>query len=113
MALVGDSVLAVTEGVPELDGLVAGAGDDLAVVGGERDGEDVLGVSDEPAGGLAAGELPEAKGLVPRGREGIGTIGGDHTVGDDVRVASESPLRDTIASIVTGTATHNQIFHIH
>jgi len=78
VALVGDGVLAVTEGVPELDGAVARTRDDLAVVGGERDGEDVAGVADEPAGGGASGELPEAEGLVPRGREGISTIGGDN-----------------------------------
>merc|ERR1712224_604642 len=40
-ALGHDGVLALAEGVPELDGLVAGAGDDLAVVGRGGDGEDV------------------------------------------------------------------------
>lgn len=65
VTLVGDGVLAVTEGVPELDRSVAGTGNDLAVVGGERDGEDVVGVSNEAAGGVAGGELPEAEGLVP------------------------------------------------
>ena len=66
VALVGDGVLAVTEGVPELDGSVARSGDDLAVVGGEGDGENVVGVADEAAGGDTGGELPEAEGLVPR-----------------------------------------------
>lgn len=77
MALVGDGVLAVTEGVPELDGAVAGTGDDLAVVGGEGDGQDVVGVADEAAGGDTGGELPEAEGLVPRGGQSVGTVGGD------------------------------------
>lgn len=66
MALVGDGVLAVTKGVPELDGSVARSGDDLAVVGGERDGENVVGVADKAAGGDTGGKLPEAEGLVPR-----------------------------------------------
>ena len=66
MALVGDGVLAVTESVPQLDGSVAGSGDDLAVVGGEGDGEDVVGVTDKAAGGYTGRELPEAEGLVPR-----------------------------------------------
>jgi hypothetical protein len=66
VALIGDGVLAVTEGVPELDGSVARSRDDLAVVGGEGDGEDVVGVADEAAGGNTGGELPEAEGLVPR-----------------------------------------------
>lgn len=77
VALVGDGVLAVTEGVPQLDGAVARAGDDLAVVGGERDGEDVVGVADEATGGGAGGQLPESQGLVPRGGQSVGAVGGD------------------------------------
>lgn len=65
VALVGDGELAVTEGVPQLDRAVARAGDDLTVVGGERDGQDVVGVADEAAGGGAGGELPKSQGLVP------------------------------------------------
>lgn len=78
VALVGDGVLAVAEGVPQLDGAVAGTRDDLAVVGGEGDGENVVGVADETAGGGAGGELPQAQGLVPRGGQSVGTVGGDN-----------------------------------
>lgn len=77
MTLLGDGVLAVTEGVPELDGLVPRAGNDLAVVGGEGDGEDIVGVADETAGRGAGGELPEAESLVPRRGEGVGAVRGD------------------------------------
>jgi hypothetical protein len=77
VALVGDGVLAVTEGVPELDGSVARSGNDLAVVGGEGDGENVVGVADEAAGGDTGGELPQAEGLVPGGGESVSTVGGD------------------------------------
>lgn len=78
MALVSDAVLAVTQGVPELDGTVTRAGDDLAVVGRERDGEDVVGVADEGAGGSTAGELPQTERLVPRRGESVSAIGRDH-----------------------------------
>lgn len=77
MALVGDGVLAVTEGVPQLDGAVTRAGDNLSVVGGEGDGENIVGVADESSGGSASGELPQTEGLVPRGRQGVGTVRGD------------------------------------
>lgn len=77
MALLGDGEFAVTEGVPQLDGAVARTGDDLAVVGGERDGQDVVGVADESSSGGAGGELPEAEGLVPRGGQSVSTIRGD------------------------------------
>lgn len=74
VALLGDGELAVTKGVPELDGAVARARNDLAVVRGEGDGEDVVGVADEATGGGAAGELPETQGLVPRRRKGVGAV---------------------------------------
>ena len=77
VALLRDGELAVTKGVPELDGAVARAGDDLAVVGGEGDGEHVVGVADEAAGGGTGGELPEAQRLVPGRGEGVGTVRGD------------------------------------
>lgn len=77
VALVGDGELAVTESVPQLDGAVTGAGDDLAVVGGEGDGQDVVVVADEAAGGGAGGQLPESQGLVPRGGQSVGAVGGD------------------------------------
>lgn len=78
MALVGDGELAVTEGVPQLDGAVARAGDNLAVVGGEGDGQNIVVVADEAAGGGAGGQLPESQGLVPRGGQGVGAVGGDN-----------------------------------
>ena len=78
VALLGDGELAVTQGVPQLDGAVTRTGDDLTVVGGERDGEDVVGVADEGAGGVAGGQLPETERLVPRGGQSVGTVGGDH-----------------------------------
>lgn len=78
MALVGDGVLAVSQGVPELDGAVTGSGNDLAVVGGEGNGEDIVGVADECPGGLTGGELPQAERLVPRGGQSVGTVGGDN-----------------------------------
>lgn len=78
MALVSDGVLAVTQGVPELDGTVTRTRNDLTVVGGERDGEDVVVVADEGTGGSTAGQLPQTERLVPRRGEGVGTVGGDH-----------------------------------
>lgn len=77
MALLGDGELAVTEGVPQLDGSVARTRDDLTVVGREGDGEDVVGVADESSSGGTGGELPQAEGLVPRSGQSVSTIGGD------------------------------------
>ena len=78
MALLGDSELAITKSVPELDGSVAGAGDDLSVVGREGDGQNIIGVANKASGGGTGGKLPETESLVPGGGECVGTVGGDH-----------------------------------
>lgn len=78
VTLVGDTVLAVSKSVPELDGAVTRAGNDLAVVGGEGNGENIGGVADECLGGLTRGKLPQAKGLVPGRRQSEGTVRGDN-----------------------------------
>ncbi len=59
VTLLGDGVLAVAKGVPQLDCPVARARNDLSVVGGEGDGEDIVGVTDKAACGVAGCELPE------------------------------------------------------
>lgn len=123
MALLGDGVLAVTESVPELDGAVSGAGNNLAVVGREGDGKNIVGVADKAAGSGAGGELPETESLVPGSGEGVGTIGRDHlyksqlvsvpprekycsgstyAVGDNVRVTLERSLGVAVLGLVTG-----------
>ena len=74
MSLLLNGVLALGQGVPQLDGLVPGAGDNLPVVGGEGHGQHVLAVVLEPAGGLAAGQVPQPQGLVPGARQGKVTV---------------------------------------
>jgi hypothetical protein len=78
VALIGDGVLAVTEGVPELDGSVTRTGNNLAVVGREADREDVVGVADESSSGGTSSKLPETQSLVPRGRQSVGTVRRDN-----------------------------------
>ena len=77
MTLVGNGELAVAQSVPELDSTIPRARDDLAIVRGEGDGEDVVGVADEAARRHARSEFPQAERFVPRGGESIGTVRGD------------------------------------
>lgn len=90
VALISDGVFAFSEGVPELDGLVAGGGDDLPVVSGEGNAQDIPSVSDEAAGGDSAVEVPKAEGLVPGGGKTELTVGGDGEVLDEVVVSLKS-----------------------
>lgn len=109
VALVCDGELAVTEGVPQLDGAVSGSGDDLTVVGGEGDGENIVGVADEAAGGGARGKLPEAESLVPRGGQSVGTVGGDHL--------SRSPVSPSIllnhTPRIPASSFGDRMFNVH
>jgi hypothetical protein len=91
-----DGVLALTEGVPELNGLVAGRGDDLAVVNGEGNGEDILLVADEAAGGEAGGEVPEAELSIPGAGKGELAVGTEDDVLDEVGVAGEAAEGDAV-----------------
>ena len=81
MTLVGNGKLAVAQCVPQFDRTIPRAGDDLTVVGGEGDGEDIVGVADEAAGRHAGSEFPQPEGLVPGGGESIGTVGRDDLEG--------------------------------
>jgi len=90
LLLVGHGELVLSQRVPELDGLVAGGGNDLSVVEGKGDGEDVFLVADEPASGLAGVDLPETECGVPRTGEGELTVGGDDYVGDEVVVSFQT-----------------------
>jgi len=89
VTILADGVFALSEGVPELDGLVAGGGDDLPVVSGEGDAEDIGGVADEPAGGQTGVEVPKAEGLVPGGGQTELAIRGHGEVLDEVVVAGK------------------------
>lgn len=60
-------------------------------------------MSDKSSGGDTGRKLPQSEGLVPGSRKGIGTIGGDNTVGNDVGVTVEGPLWCTIVCLITGT----------
>ena len=91
VALVLDGVLALGEGVPQLDALVAAGGHDLPVVHGEGHGQHVLGVVLEPASRLPGAQVPQTEVLVPGARQGEVPVGGQNHVGHEVP-GMENPL---------------------
>jgi hypothetical protein len=70
VTLLLDVKLALSQSVPKLDRLVPRSGDDLPVVGRERDGQDVGGVTDESSSGRSGVQVPKSEGVVPRRGEG-------------------------------------------
>lgn len=107
MAVVGNVVLALAEGVPELDGPVSRAGDDLSVVGREGNREDVGGVANELLGGHAGVEVPESEGLVPRRGQGELAVRRDNDVRDKVVVAVQDLLGEAERRVVPGELPDN------
>jgi hypothetical protein len=100
MSLLGDGELAVSESVPQLDGPIAGARDDLSVVGREGNGEDVVGVSNESASGGTGGQLPEAESLVPGSGESVCTVRRDDL--DSVSAQEFQPSPDFSSATTQG-----------
>ena len=94
--------------VLQLDGLVTGAGHDLTVVSAEGNRQDVLGMVLEAARGLASGQIPQAQSLVPGSGEGVVAVGREDDVADEVRVAVQTFLWDTIVGLVTGQFPYDQ-----
>lgn len=96
-----DVVLALSEGVPELDRPVTGTRDNLPVISAEADGQDIRGVADKAAGGEAGVKVPETEGVVPGRRESKLAVGGDDDVGHEVVVAAEDALGVTVLVVLT------------
>ena len=95
-------VLALAQSVPQLDRLISGARDDLSVVNGERDGQDVFAVTDESSGGRARVQVPQSQGTVPGAGQGKLTVRGDDDVLDKVRVTVQASLRVTVVALFSG-----------
>jgi len=85
-----NGVFAFSKGVPELDGLITCSGNDLTVVYGESNREDILGVSNETTSGLSRVDLPKTKGSIPGSRKTELSIGGDDNIGNEVVVSTKS-----------------------
>jgi hypothetical protein len=75
-----NGILAFSESVPELDGLVARARDNLTVVHGEGNTENVLLVSNETTGSLSRIDFPKTKGSIPRSAQGKLAVAADYNV---------------------------------
>lgn len=107
VAILDDGELALTEGVPELHGAVAGSGHDLAVVSREGNGQNILGVANKAAGGLAGGDLPKAEGGIPRAGKGELSIGTDSDIRDEVVVALKSTASIAVVVLLADKGPHD------
>ena len=87
-----ESVLALAQGVPQLDGAVATSREDQAVVGAHAHGKDVLGVSGHGLDRNTGLNVPETDGAIPGGSEGVEAVEGEADVLNDVGVSLQRSL---------------------
>jgi len=87
-----DGVLALATGVPNLDLVVKGTGEDLTVISRDGNGKDILGVADQLRDALALLDVPETDGVIPGGAEGEARVTGEAELRDEVRVSREELL---------------------
>ena len=111
VSILDDGELALTQGVPELHGAVARSGHDLTVVGREGNGQNILGVANEAAGGLAGGDLPKAKGGIPRAGKGELSVGTDGDVRDEVVVALQGTASIAVVVLLADKGPHDDGLH--
>merc|ERR550514_974888 len=104
-----NSVLALGESVPELDGLVAGSRDDLSVVLGEGNSEDITGMTLEGAHHSARVQVPETERLVPRTRQGELPIARDDHVRDSAVVSREGLPRVSVLLLLRSQLPHDEL----
>lgn len=88
----GEHALALD--VPHLQLTVAGTGDDLAVVGGEGNGQDVLGVALELGDAVTVLQVPQTQGLIPGGGQSELGVVGQGDLLDEVGVALQAAVGD-------------------
>jgi hypothetical protein len=106
VAIVGE--LAVTNGVPDLDGAVTASRNNLSVVGRERDRQNVTGVANESLESGSVVKVPQTECLIPRSRDSKITILRDGNVLDNVGVSMERSLGNTVRGLVSGQVPDDQ-----
>jgi len=92
---------AFAKGVPQLNGAVPAAADNLPVISTEADTEDIGRVTNKATGGLAGVQVPETKSVVPRGGERELAIRRDDNVRYEVVVTVQNTLGVTILVLLT------------
>lgn len=95
-----DVILALSKGIPKLDGPVTRARDNLPVICAEADGKHVGGVSNKATGSQASVEIPKTESVIPGRRQGELTVGRNNDVGDKVVMAMKNALRISVGVLV-------------
>lgn len=109
VAIFLDGEFALSQSVPQLDGLVARAGNNLTIVSREGNGQNILSVIFEAASSFTSSQIPQTQGLVPGTGQSVVTIRRQNNIADEMRVAVQTLLGETVVGIfITGQLPDNQ-----
>jgi hypothetical protein len=67
-----------------------------------------LGMVLETASGLSSGQIPQTQGLVPRTGQSVVAIGRQNDIADEMRVAVQTLLGNSVVLLVTGQLPDDQ-----
>merc|ERR1712223_402563 len=102
VALLLDSVFALGQGIPQLDGFISGSTDNLTIIGGEGHAQNIVAAIFKTPGGSAGRQIPQSQVLVPRSGQGEVSIRRQDNVWDEVSVSMKALLGDPVVLFITG-----------
>ena len=100
VTIIFDIVFALAESIPKFDCSVARTGDNLSIVGTEADRQNIGNMTNKTTCSGAGIEIPQAKSVIPRGREGELTVRRNHDVRNEVVVSLEDSFWETIGVFI-------------
>lgn len=92
MALVVKCVFAFTKSIPHHGSTIARPRHNLATICAKRNAQNITSVTSKASSSLASGQIPKAKGFIPRAGNGELTIRWHHNIAYKMVVAVESML---------------------
>ncbi len=98
-----NGILAFSQCIPQLDGLVARSADNLTVVDAECHAQDILGMPDKSTSGASTSNFPQAEGTIPASRQCKLAVTRDDHVGNEVRVSSECAFGVAVGIVPAGS----------
>ena len=87
MSFFSNSEFTITKSIPEFNGFISTTTNYLSVVGTERDGKDVICMTDETTCSFTSVEIPKTESFIPWGGKSILTVWGDNNILNKVIVA--------------------------
>ena len=110
MSLLLDSVFALGQGIPQLDGFISGSTDNLTIIGGESNAQDIVAVILETAGGTSGGQVPQSQILIPRSGQGKVAVRGKDDIRNKVTMTMKALLGDSIVLFITSQLPNDEGF---